>query len=737
MSLFYSLGAIVAIGALAGLGVLVVERQRGRWANRLLGGFLLTVAGFLVSSLAYQWIASGSSIWPFTGLTVRDATAWMDAAYVLSTLFASVFPSLILHFALEFPRRHVLAQSARVNLLYLPGVVLFLLGIAGGSDALRPSPSGFASAWLWEWRSWALSYFLLALAILFARYRQASGQVERQQLALVLLGLGAPFLALPLGWVSPAWNRSGWNHVAWTFTAVLLAYGIARYQLLDVRVVIRRALLYSLLTVVVMVGYIGAALALGILTAGLPDSLERVLNAVLIVLIAMLVSPTKDRLQALVDRTFFPGEVGRADVLHRFSRDLHAELSEDGVAERTLHCILENLDARAVYLLQERDGIFTPAYHAGHPPPRALEQRFARDDDLIRCLGQRQDAVTVDQMHVDPRFGPAYVRSWTRLDAMDAALCVPLLDSEGALVGLVLVARKRTRGAYSAADVRFAQGVCNQAAIALENARLHRQASEAERLAALGRMASAILHDLRTPIGGMMRCVEALGQQELPHDARNRLAVSTLEMMNRLYRMAQQVLDYSRGGWTLEMKAVPLGDFVRGLLPVIQADVEEQGIEVRLALAYEGIVLMDPTRMSQVVYNLVSNARDAMPNGGVLTIGSSASDSEISLSVADTGVGIPPERLQRIFEPFVSYKSDRGAGLGLAISSKIVADHGGRILVESAVGVGSTFTVVLSRQHEIHRGDGEDTENADSSASSAPRRCTGLTAETERTQRNK
>lgn len=703
MSLFYSLGAVVAIGALAGLGVLVVERQRSRWANRLLGGFLLTVAGFLLSSLAYQWIASSPSVWPLTMLEVRDAQTWAQTAFALSTLFASVFPALILHFALEFPRRHVFAQSARVGLLYLPGLLLFLAGVAGGRFATKAAPDEFASVWHWAWRIWVVLYFLLALAILFAQYRRASGQVERQQLALVLLGLGAPFLALPLGWASPAWSRSGWSHMAWAFTAVLLAYGIARYQLLDVRVVIRRALAYSLLTVVVVVGYASAALVLSLLAAGLPDALERILNAVLIVLLALLVPPTKDRLQAFVDRAFFPGEVGRADVLHRFSRDLHAELSEDGVAEQTLRCLVENLNARAAYLLQERDGIFTPTHHVGDLPPRALEQHFAGDDDLIRCLSRCQEAVTVDQMRVDPRFGAAYVRSWTRLDAMDTALCVPLLDSEGALVGLVLVARKRTRGSYTAADVRFAQGVCNQAAIALENARLHRQASEAERLAALGRMASTILHDLRTPMGGMMRCVEALGQEELPQEARNRLVMSTLEMLNRLYRMAQQVMDYARGGWTLEMKPVPLGEFVRGLLPVIQADVEEHGIAVHLALEYEGIVMMDPLRMSQVMYNLVSNAQDAMPNGGVLTISSGASDSEIRISVADTGVGIPPERLTRIFEPFVSYKSDRGAGLGLAISDKIVAEHGGRIHVESAVGAGSTFTVVLPRRWDVQR----------------------------------
>lgn len=702
MSLFYTLGAFVAIGALAGLGVLVVERQRSRRANRLLGGFLLTVAGYLVSSLASQWLASAPAIWPLTGLASRDASAWAQAAHALSLLFASVFPSLVLHFVLEFPRPRLYAQSGRVYLLYLPGLLLFLLGTVGGLVSHPAAPDGFAVLWYGVWRLWVVAYFGLSLVILLRSYRRAASRIERQQLALVLMGLGAPFVALPLGWASATWEQSGWSHVAWILTAGLLAYGIARYQLLDVRVVIRRALAYSLLTILVMAGYAGAALALGLLTAGLPDSLGRVLNAVLIVLIAMLAAPTKERLQATVDRLFFPGEAGREDLLHRLSRDLHAELSEDGVAMRTLRCLAETLNAGVAYLLVEQDGAFAPVHHVGHPPTRALEQRFARDDDLIRCLAQHQQAVTVDQMHIDPRFGAAYVRSWARLDAMDAALCVPLLDSGGALVGVALVGRKRTRGTYGAGDIRFAQGVCNQAAIALENARLHRRASEAERLAALGRMASAILHDLRTPIGGMMRCVEALGQEELPQDARNRLAVSTLEMMNRLYHMAQQILDYSRGRWTLDTKPVPLGEFVRGLLPVIQADVQEHGIEVRLDLAYEGEVVMDPTRMSQVIYNLVSNARDAMPDGGVLTLGSRASDGEVSLIVADTGVGIPPERLQRIFEPFVSYKSDRGAGLGLAISSKIVADHGGRILVQSEVGVGSTFTVVLPRRATPH-----------------------------------
>jgi len=317
---------------------------------------------------------------------------------------------------------------------------------------------------------------------------------------------------------------------------------------------------------------------------------------------------------------------------------------------------------------------------------------------------------------VDPRFGTTYVRSWARLDTMDATMALPLLDRDGALISVVFVGRSRSGRAYTADDVRFAQGVCNQATVALANARLHQRASEAERLAALGRMASAIIHDLRTPIGGMMRCVEALGQEELPKEARDKLARSALEMMNRLYRMAQQVLDYTRGEWTLDIQPLRLGEFIEKLRPVLEMDMSDHGIRLELDVQDGCDVMADPVRMSQVVYNLASNARDAMPSGGTFTIRARRSNGEVQLAFADTGMGIPSERLERIFEPFVSYKSDRGTGLGLAICRKIMEDHGGSIRVESQVGTGSTFTVTLPCEPPSpFRAEGEDSSAIHSS----------------------
>jgi signal transduction histidine kinase len=288
---------------------------------------------------------------------------------------------------------------------------------------------------------------------------------------------------------------------------------------------------------------------------------------------------------------------------------------------------------------------------------------------------------------------------------MQATLCLPLLSGEEVLLGCVFLGKRASGKPYSGDDIRFAQSICNQAAIALENARLHQRASESERLAALGRMASTIVHDLRGPIGGMMRSVEALGREALPLDVRDRLSRGALETMERLYRMAQQVLDYARGDWTLNCRSVDAREFIERLLPVLEIELEENGIHLVLDITYGGEIWMDPDRMAQVVYNLVGNARDAMSDGGTLTLGVHEDNGEVQMVFADEGVGIPSERLARIFEPFVSYKGDRGAGLGLAICRKIVEDHSGDIRVSSQVGVGSIFVVTLPRRPESQQQD--------------------------------
>jgi two-component system sensor histidine kinase HydH len=141
---------------------------------------------------------------------------------------------------------------------------------------------------------------------------------------------------------------------------------------------------------------------------------------------------------------------------------------------------------------------------------------------------------------------------------------------------------------------------------------------------------------------------------------------------------------------------------VAALLDEIRQLVEPQarqaGIELEQALPPSlPDIRADRDRIKQVLLNLVLNAIEAMPTGGRLTLGAAASSAALTLRVTDTGSGIPPELLPRVFEPYVTTKT-RGLGLGLAIARRIVEAHGGRIEAESQVGQGTSFRVTLPRE---------------------------------------
>jgi len=245
-------------------------------------------------------------------------------------------------------------------------------------------------------------------------------------------------------------------------------------------------------------------------------------------------------------------------------------------------------------------------------------------------------------------------------------------------------------------DLDLLMAIGHQLGVAVENARLREQAVEAERLAAVGRVASAVAHDLRGPLGGIIRSAEFLARPELSAATRQKLSLAIVTLARRLINTAQEILDYTRGGrLDLRLTLCVLPDFLEQIIEVLRVDLAEQGIEVVTDWGYTGAVRMDAGRMAQVVYNIAANARDAMPEGGRLTVATRQVDEWAELCFTDTGPGVPSELRERIFEPFFSYGKRAGVGLGLSIARRIVREHGGEIRVESPAGGGAIFVVRL------------------------------------------
>jgi signal transduction histidine kinase len=223
---------------------------------------------------------------------------------------------------------------------------------------------------------------------------------------------------------------------------------------------------------------------------------------------------------------------------------------------------------------------------------------------------------------------------------------------------------------------------------------------QAGKLAAVGEMAAGIAHELNNPLTSITGFTE-LVMNELSRDSTSR---QDLELVLREARRARDVvlrlLDFARQGESVRVKA-DINEIVTDVLALVNHLMHTSGVTVRTRLANNlHWAWVDRNQLKQVILNLVHNALHAMPDGGKLHIKTEMRQREgrdwITISVQDTGQGIPRENLSRIFEPFFTTKSQSGGtGLGLSVSYGIITDHGGYIEVESEVRKGSEFTVWL------------------------------------------
>ncbi len=219
---------------------------------------------------------------------------------------------------------------------------------------------------------------------------------------------------------------------------------------------------------------------------------------------------------------------------------------------------------------------------------------------------------------------------------------------------------------------------------------------QSEKLAAMGRLTSQIAHELNNPIYGIMNTLELLKTEIPPESKRRRILELSLSETQRLAEMLRNMLSFSKPEEE-KRKPIKMNELIEGILLVMERQMKESNIKVETYFD-EGIpeVMASTNQMRQVMLNLIKNAKEAMPKGGTLTVRTSREDSKVLIHIQDTGVGIPEELRDKIFEAFFTTKQKvKGVGLGLSVCYGIIKDHGGEIRVESKVDKGTTFTIHL------------------------------------------
>ncbi len=230
--------------------------------------------------------------------------------------------------------------------------------------------------------------------------------------------------------------------------------------------------------------------------------------------------------------------------------------------------------------------------------------------------------------------------------------------------------------------------------------KLHRtqeQLLQSEKLAAMGRLTSQLAHELNNPLYGIMNTLELMKTEIPPTNKRRKLLDMALSEIMRLTDMLRKTLSFSRPDQEHRC-TVDINTILDEILLLHEKQLREIDIKLHTELT-EGLkpVLASKNQLRQVFLNLLSNAKDAMPEGGELTITTRGDGERIQVRVTDTGIGIKPENLDKIFETFFTTKTDtvKGVGLGLSVCYGFIKDHGGDITVESQLGEGTTFNVIL------------------------------------------
>ena len=339
-------------------------------------------------------------------------------------------------------------------------------------------------------------------------------------------------------------------------------------------------------------------------------------------------------------------------------------------------------------------------------PPLTLEM----GQGIAGWVAKEGEPLLVPDVAADPRY---FKEGAEKFDLpARSILCVPLVIRDHVIGAIELV--NKVDGQFTQEDLELLNSMAATIAIALENARLYTELAEfareleesqaqlvkAEKLAATGKLAASLAHEINNPLQAIQNCLHLVTQRRsLDKDKRQRYLSMAQEEVQRLIDLVQRMLDFYRP--TTESKGpVDVQEILDDVLSLAGKRIQHGKIVVhRDACDPLPPVLGIANQLKQVFLNITINAVEAMPHGGDLYIDSVWDEQrgEVGVSFTDSGDGIPLAELANIFDPFYTSKP-KGTGLGLSVSHGIIERHGGRIDVRSDVGKGSTFTVHLPAQ---------------------------------------
>jgi signal transduction histidine kinase len=719
----------------------------------LFGAYLFTAVAFLATGLCVivirQTAASfgvlvaclATGLWVVTGADLYGPHWFVRLHLLAETLVAPAY----IHLALVFPTTRLRTQRRTVlAILYL---VFAAVGIVYELSLF--SPSAYTAVHLLASGTHGIAAALVIVLAAVDVVRSPSPLVRRR-VGTVAFGLLSAFL-LPGALTALSAIRGGAVPVnAAAFTAFLfpvsLGYAIVKEDLFELDVMLRRTVTYTTVIAVIAVVYFALLWGLGVLV---PRSWSPVGFALVNLLLLFAIAPVRAHVQLAVDRLFFRQSYDGEAALARLSERLVTAHTLGEVFSRT-RTVLEQTTSpvsAALYLWTGGAGLRdTAGGDAMLELPPALATRLEQGEVLARY-------------EWDDGSGRPVPAVW---DRVGAELLLPV-GTSGRPMALLVLGRRASGRPYSLPDLGFLRAATSQIALALTNAdafvrlaelnaSLERQVAErtaslerslaklraaydqlernqasltrADRLATLGRLIAGIAHEVNTPLGAVVSALKILGDlgreyaesiddPAVTRDDHRQIARELIETAQAATGFARKASSFiARVRVHGREPGQPTGTFeLATLVAEIRALLMHRLLATSCRLEFEAedpiAIVGDPSRLGQVLLNLVANAIDAYEDAGIadgrILVRVAGAGRSVTITVRDWAGGIPPDVLPRIFdELFTTKEPGRGTGLGLWIARNVVEQHfAGTLDVDVEAAVGSCFRVTLPVGEEV------------------------------------
>lgn len=633
---------------------------------KLLPAFLLALCS-LVSGLALSANMAG----------VRG----YGAAGPIAISAMTIGPWLLAHFFLILPQeRSSLRKDPKVYLIYVPAAVtlalLPVLGYRNGQDL-----PGFRDFRMIEYGV----AFAVAGGIVVVNYARAVTRQTRQQMRVVLIACliaVVPILVLNLP-AQSIWGQPpiapGFSFLFFTFIPLGLGYAVVSRKLMDIDVVIRRGIIYGLISMLMAIILTVGILLVEAFRASISTP-QRVLIALgLGVIAATLFGPAKKGVEYAVDKLFYKDRYDYRQTIQALNTSLKSFNEISDVSRLTVGATTQalNLSGACLFVVGQ----------SGQPELGASQGTFAPD----RKRTQLRERMVASQRSVRTEFPNSASNGDPEL-----AFIVPLVFGNKE-VGVLCLSQKVSRQSFSNDDLFLIQGVAAVAAIALTSAILARDVSVRDTFV------SVASHELRTPLTSVLGYAELLHEDD-SSEIHQRWAREIMVAGGRMSRMVDDLLNVTRiqtGKLVMKLEKLKIEVVLQDRVAFARASSSEHEFTLNIE---SGLAdgLADREKFGQVIWNLLSNAIKYSPQGGHINV-SAHNDCErnrVVISVSDQGIGIEPcdsESLFRTFHRIQRPETEgiKGTGLGLYIVKEWTEAMGGQVWLESQLNVGSTFFVAI------------------------------------------